>query len=121
MPRLRFLDFFAGSGLVTEALRHDFEAVWANDCSEKKAQVYQCNHRGHFFDPRSIELVSGAKLPDAEMSWASFPCQDLSLAGNLDGIRGERSGMVWEWLRVMEEMGERRPRIICQIKRNPET
>lgn len=113
MHRPRFLDFFAGSGLVTEALRDDFNAVWANDCSAKKAQVYQCNHLGHVFDPRSIELVRGVKLPDAELSWASFPCQDLSLAGKLNGIRGERSGMVWEWLRVMEEMGERRPPIVA--------
>ena len=113
MQKPRFLDFFAGSGLVTEALRKDFDAVWANDFSAKKAQVYQCNHRRHMFDGRSIENVRGAELPDADLAWASFPCQDLSLAGKLGGIRGERSGMVWEWLRVINEMGERRPPVIA--------
>ena len=31
-----FLDFFAGSGLVTEALKSYFTPVWANDICEKK-------------------------------------------------------------------------------------
>jgi DNA (cytosine-5)-methyltransferase 1 len=41
------------------------------------------------------------------MSWASFPCQDVSLAGSLGGIDASRSGLVWEWLRVLKEMPER--------------
>ena len=110
--RLGFLDFFAGSGLVTEALRDEFRAVWANDNSRKKAEVYRINHGSGHFDGRSIEEVGGDDVPDAAVSWASSPCQDLSLAGNLDGIHGERSGMIWHWLRVMREMGNRRPPIV---------
>lgn len=34
------LDFFAGSGLVTEGMRGLFKAVWALDNSPKKAAVY---------------------------------------------------------------------------------
>lgn len=37
----------------------------------------------------------------------SFPCQDLSLAGSLGGIDAERSGLVWEWLRILQEMPEK--------------
>ena len=95
LARLPFLDFFAGSGLVTEALRHEFRAVWANDNSRKKAEVYRVNHGSDHFDGRSVEDVGGDDVPDAVLSWASFPCQDLSLAGNLDGIHGERSGLIW--------------------------
>lgn len=35
-----FLDFFAGSGLVTEAVNPFFDVVWANDIAAKKAEVY---------------------------------------------------------------------------------
>jgi DNA (cytosine-5)-methyltransferase 1 len=28
----------------------------------------------------------------ADLAWASFPCQDLSLAGGGAGLRGDRSG-----------------------------
>ncbi len=99
-----FLEFFAGSGLVAHALKPSFKAVWANDNSEKKAEVYRANHGPAHFHLGSIADVHGESLPQAALSWASFPCQDLSLAGLTAGIHGGRSGLVWQWLRIMEEM-----------------
>jgi len=99
-----FLDFFAGSGLVTEALRGYFTCVWANDICPKKRAVYVANHGSDHFHLKSITDVSGVELPPAILSWASFPCQDLSLAGKLGGISSSRSGLVWEWLRILDEM-----------------
>ncbi len=32
-----------------------------------------------------------------------FPCQDISVAGHRKGIRGERSGLVWRMLDVVEQ------------------
>lgn len=106
------LDFFAGSGLVTEALKPYFSVVWANDICPKKAAVYRANHQHHVFHLGSIAAVNGQDLPAAALSWASFPCQDLSLAGNLKGIAATRSGLVWYWLRVMDEMLQR-PTIVA--------
>ena len=108
-PRAPFLEFFAGSGLVSYALAPFFNAVWANDICPKKAAVFTANHNEHFFELGSIADVHGSKLPPSVLSWASFPCQDLSLAGNGKGIRAKRSGLVWEWLRVMDEMPLRPP------------
>jgi DNA (cytosine-5)-methyltransferase 1 len=51
-----------------------------------------------------IKNIKGNTLPTAHLSWASFPCQDLSLAGSMGGIDAERSGLVWEWLRILQEM-----------------
>jgi DNA (cytosine-5)-methyltransferase 1 len=109
---LPFLDFFAGCGLVSEGLQKYFRAVWANDISEKKAAIYRENFGNDHFSLGKIEDVSGKNIPDAVLAWASFPCQDLSLAGQIAGIHGNRSGLVWEWLRVIDEMGERRPPIL---------
>ena len=108
---LTFLDFFAGSGLVTEAMRGAFEAVWANDIDPKKADVYVANHGKRHFVAGSVEAVKGVDLPEADLAWASFPCQDLSLAGPMAGIEGHRSGLVWEWLRVVGEMPVK-PRVL---------
>ena len=41
--RPRFLEFFAGAGLVRQALQPEWRCVWANDISPKKARVYQYN------------------------------------------------------------------------------
>ena len=109
-----FLEFFAGSGLVAYALRPYFKPEWANDICEKKAAVYDANHSSERFHLGSIEDVSGADLPHAAMAWASFPCQDLSLAGLTAGIEGERSGLVWHWLRAMDEMKEMPPVLVAE-------
>lgn len=50
-------------------------------------------------------------LPDqAELAWASFPCQDLSLAGNGAGLAGGRSGAFWGFYDIVHRLNlEQRP------------
>jgi DNA (cytosine-5)-methyltransferase 1 len=108
------VEFFAGSGLVSYALRGSFQSVWANDICAKKAQVYVANHGAAGFHLGPIQQVRGATLPEAALSWASFPCQDLSLAGTTAGIHARRSGLVWEWLRVIDEMPRRPPLLVAE-------
>ena len=105
-------EFFAGSGLVAYGLKGMFAPIWANDISERKAAVYEANFGCEHFKLNDIKNVNGIDLPFAHLSWASFPCQDLSLAGSLGGIHASRSGLVWEWLRVLDEM-EEKPRILA--------
>jgi DNA (cytosine-5)-methyltransferase 1 len=100
-------EFFAGSGLVSYGLKGLFSPVWANDISAKKAEVYNANFTSDHFHLDDIKNIRGTGLPYAHLSWASFPCQDLSLAGSLGGIYASRSGLVWEWLRILQEMPER--------------
>lgn len=104
-------EFFAGSGLVAYGLKNMFAPIWANDISPQKANVYDANFYSDHFLLEDIKNVRGADLPYAHLSWASFPCQDLSLAGSIGGIDACRSGLVWEWLRVLDEMPEK-PRIL---------
>lgn len=104
-------EFFAGSGLVSYGLKGMFVPVWANDISEQKAAVYKANFGDDYFELGDIKNVKGSELPFAHLSWASFPCQDLSLAGSMEGIHAARSGLVWEWLRVLDEM-DKKPKIL---------
>jgi DNA (cytosine-5)-methyltransferase 1 len=80
------LDFFAGSGLVRLGLAPEFETVWANDNCAKKRATYIANHPKDEFLLADIEQVNGRDVPGVDLAWASFPCQDLSLAGNLGGM-----------------------------------
>jgi DNA (cytosine-5)-methyltransferase 1 len=100
-------EFFAGSGLVAYGLGRVFRPVWSNDICDKKAAVYRANFLDEHFVLDDIKNINGSSLPSAHLSWASFPCQDLSLAGSMAGIDAERSGLVWEWLRILGEMPER--------------
>lgn len=112
------LEFFAGSGLVGEGLTPYFDTFWANDICPKKAEVFRANHPNVPFHLGGIEEVSGRDLPAVDLAWASFPCQDLSLAGNLTGLRrGTRSGLFWEWVRVLKELnahGKRPPLLVAE-------
>ena len=101
------LDFFAGSGLVALGLAPEFETLWANDNCAKKQAVYIANHHPKQFHLGDIRRIHGKDLPAADLAWASFPCQDLSLAGNLNGMQsGTRSGLFWEWVRVLDGLKE---------------
>lgn len=104
-------EFFAGSGLVAYGLKGMFATVWANDISEQKEAVYEANLGNDHFKLGDIKDVKGTELPFVHLSWASFPCQDLSLAGSMGGIHAARSGLVWEWFRVLDEMTQK-PKIL---------
>lgn len=109
-----FLEFFAGSGLVSQGLKGIFQPVWANDICQKKAAVYTANHGTQYFHLGSIADVQGQDLPPTPLAWASFPCQDLSLAGLTEGIHAARSGLVWQWLRVIDEMDAPPPLLVAE-------
>ncbi len=108
--RPRVAEFFAGIGLVRLALEeHGLHVVWANDIEPAKQQMYVTNFGHSDFVPGDIRDVRGADVPDIDLATASFPCTDLSLAGNRMGLSGEQSGMFWQFARVLREMRHRRP------------
>ncbi|MDQ8191159.1 DNA cytosine methyltransferase [Roseibacillus persicicus] len=108
----RLLDFFAGSGLVSSGMDEICQTVWANDICQQKGDFFQKNHPETQFLLDSISNLKGQDLPEADISWASFPCQDLSLAGNRGGLTSSRSGLFWEWLRLLDE-SPKRPRVLA--------
>ena len=109
----RVAEFFAGIGLVREALEGvGFDVVWANDIEPSKMALYEANYGAEHFSLRDIRDVVGDDIPDVSLATASFPCTDLSLAGNRAGFAGEESSMFWEFARVLDEMGTRRPPLV---------
>ena len=49
--------------------------------------------------------IKGVDLPHTDVITYSFPCTDLSLAGNCAGLEiGTRSGLLWEVKRILEEL-----------------
>lgn len=118
MDKLRYYDFFAGAGLVRLALDKHWECVFANDIDPKKAEVYIKNFGNKEFLLDDVSNVKASILPkNADMAWASFPCQDLSLAGGRKGIVAERSGTFWAFWRIMMDLfdkGQRPPVIVIE-------
>jgi DNA (cytosine-5)-methyltransferase 1 len=106
VPNLTFLEFFAGAGMARIGLGSRWRCLLANDIDRSKAAAYRAN-----FKPATELLVAdvGSISTDvipghADMAWASFPCQDLSLAGNGAGLRGGRSGTFWPFWRLVSAL-----------------
>ena len=83
---MRFIELFAGIGLFRfglEALGPQWECVLANDFSRMKANAYSLNFgRGDLLQCDVAEVGTQHIPTGAELVTASFPCQDVSLAGN---------------------------------------
>lgn len=103
-------EFFAGIGLVRAGVEAaGLDVVWANDISPVKHAVYAANFGGDEYRLCDVRDVRGADVPGVDVATASFPCIDLSLAGHRRGLAGEQSGLFFEFVRVLDEMGARRP------------
>ena len=112
---MRVAEFFAGIGLMRMGLDQEgWETVWANDIDAKKQEMYLANfgnHPGRFVLGDVHEIV-GKDMPDIELATASFPCNDLSLAGSRHGLAGTHSSAFWGFIDVIEGMGQRRPPLV---------
>lgn len=109
IPQRTVAEFFAGIGLMRYALeRQGWNVTFANDIDPKKQQMYAA-HFGESFHLGDVHGIDAASVPAVSLATASFPCNDLSLAGARKGLAGSQSSAFWGFLRVIESMGARRP------------
>ena len=111
-----FAEFFAGIGLVREALKQsNWRCTYANDIDPKKREIYEANFSdSEEFDERDIWDMEGvlACLKESPfLATCSFPCVDLSVAGNYNGLHGNESSSFFGFTQVLREMMPR-PRMI---------
>jgi DNA (cytosine-5)-methyltransferase 1 len=122
MSDLTFFEFFAGGGMARAGLGPGWRCLFANDIDAMKAATYERNWGGGHMRCQDIGKLTAADLPGgaADLAWASFPCQDLSLAGVNRGLGGEsdgartRSGAFWPFWALMSDLitARRGPKLI---------
>ena len=102
---VRFAEFFAGIGLIREAVTPlGWECVFANDIAPGKAVMYRDRFGANDLIVDDIKNLSVRHLPvNLHVVTASFPCTDLSLAGNRAGLSGKQSGTIWPFLDLIAE------------------
>ncbi len=114
MNEFQFCEFFAGGGMARAGLGDHWVCTFSNDFDPMKAATYRANWGGSELVVADINKITTNQIPSqADLAWASFPCQDLSLAGNAVGIgtvaEQTRSGAFWAFWRLMEGLiAERR-------------
>jgi DNA (cytosine-5)-methyltransferase 1 len=110
--RPSFLEFFAGGGMAHVGLSGRFDCAFANDLDPMKCAAYRANFPDVRIEQGDVWNLAPAALPTANLAWASFPCQDLSLAGSRRGLNAPRSGAFWGFWNVIEKLGPRAPKTI---------
>ena len=102
-----FYEFFAGGGMARAGMGKNWRCVFANDVDPKKAACYVANWGAKELRVGDVAEIALADLPGAAgLAWASFPCQDLSLAGAGTGLKGRRSGTFWPFWKLMRRLQE---------------
>ncbi|MFY9972094.1 MAG: DNA cytosine methyltransferase [Roseiarcus sp.] len=122
MTQFTFVEFFAGGGMARAGLGDTWRCLFANDVDQKKVATYEANWGSGHIRQADVASLTLADLPGTvvDLAWASFPCQDLSLAGGYRGLGGERdnartrSGTFWPFWKLMRGLVEagRAPRTI---------
>jgi DNA (cytosine-5)-methyltransferase 1 len=106
-------EFFAGIGLVRMALEQaGWNVVYATDIDPRKRMMYVDNFGRADFHLRDIRTIKGRDVPDVGLATASFPCIDVSLAGNRAGLNGTHSSLFWHFARILIEMRGRKPHFV---------
>jgi DNA (cytosine-5)-methyltransferase 1 len=108
-------EFFAGIGLMRLGLeKQGWSVAFANDIDEEKFEIYRANFDcsdGHFV-LQDIHNLPPDRVPTVSLATASFPCNDLSLAGARKGLEGAQSSAFWGFVEILRALGPRRPPIV---------
>ncbi len=122
MRKFSFYEFFAGGGMARAGLGDAWDCAFANDFDAMKVATYEANWGEGHIAHADVATLRLEDLPAgrADLAWASFPCQDLSLAGGYRGLGRERdnaptrSGTFWPFWRLMRALARdgRGPRTI---------
>jgi len=82
-----------------------WNCLFANDFDPKKAAAYASNWGSDDLLVGDVAKLTSDQLPGyPDLAWASFPCQDLSLAGDYVGLNGNRSGTFWPFWKLMKNL-----------------
>lgn len=105
---MKYVSAFAGIGGFECALDSvGFECVAQIENNARANEVLRYNYP-NVNRWSNISHVKGGDLPDADLFVGGFPCSDLSGANTKrTGLRGERSGLFFEFHRLLTE---RRPK-----------
>jgi DNA (cytosine-5)-methyltransferase 1 len=102
---MTFYEFFAGAGTARLGLGTGWTCTFADDIDPAKMCSYVANFGAQGAMTRDVARLTVADLLGVvSLAWASFPCQDVSLAGDRAGLDGARSSTFWSFWRLMQAL-----------------
>lgn len=90
-------------GWLISAKRNGIRPVWASEIEPFPIAVTK-HHFPNVLHLGSVTDMNGDEVESVDIITSGSPCQDLSVAGNRKGLKGERSGLFFESVRIVREM-----------------
>lgn len=104
---LTFGSLFSGIGGFDLGFeRAGMRSAWQVEC-DPNCQSVLARHWPDVAALEDVRHVTARTVPAIDLVCGGFPCQDLSVAGRRAGLAGARSGLWWEFHRIL---GAFRPR-----------
>ena len=106
-PKLRVFEAFSGIGAQRKALENlgiDHEVVAISEIDKHAIASYEAMF-GETLNVGDITMIDPHDIPDHDLFTYSFPCQDISIAGKIQGFdegSGTRSSLLWECEKVIK-------------------
>ena len=101
---MRVLDLFSGIGGFSLGLERAGMETVAFCEIDAKAQLVLKKHWPNVPIYEDVSTLKGSDLHDIDVICGGFPCQDISLAGKGAGLEGERSGLWFQFHRLIKEI-----------------
>jgi DNA (cytosine-5)-methyltransferase 1 len=105
--QLTFGSLFAGIGGFDLGFeRAGMVCKWQVEIDDYATRVLE-KHWPNVRRHRDVRECGAANLEPVDVICGGFPCQDISYAGLGAGLAGERSGLFYEAIRIVRELGPR--------------
>lgn len=104
MNVLSLFDGMSCGQIALEKLNIKVDNYYASEIDKYAIQITQKNYP-NTKQIGSVTEVKGIDLPKIDLLFGGSPCQDLSKAKtNGEGLKGSRSGLFWEYVRLLKEL-----------------
>ncbi len=101
---MKYGSLFTGIGGIDLGLdRAGMECVWQVEMDDYANRVLE-KHWPNIHREKDVKNVGSHNLEYVDLIAAGWPCQDISNAGQKQGIQGKRSGLFTEVIRVAYEL-----------------
>jgi DNA (cytosine-5)-methyltransferase 1 len=91
------------AGFPLAAKKHGIKTVWASEIEANCVDIVE----KHFTETKQlgdITKIKGDQIPEVDIISFGSPCQNLSTAGNQEGLDGAKSSLFFEAIRIIYEM-----------------
>ena len=109
MPKVKFIDLFAGLGGIRLGFEKAFQDLgFETECvmtSEIKPYAVEtlAKNFSHDYFVGDIFQVENGQIPDFDFLLGGFPCQSFSAAGNRHGFSDTRGTLFFEIERILKD------------------